>query len=106
MRPSKAIAVTLAGALLAAGGAQAQDAQALLEKYRCNVCHATQESRTGPTYVDIAQRYRGDAKATAALSAAIRQGERGAGPWHMPPHPEISEAEARTMVRYILALRQ
>lgn len=29
----------------------------------------------------------------------------GEGPWHMPPHPEVSDADARRMVRYILSLQ-
>ncbi len=27
------------------------------------------------------------------------------GPWHMPPHPEVSAAQARVMADYILSLR-
>jgi len=34
----------------------------------------------------------------------IRAGIRGGGPWHMPPHPEVSPEEARTMARYIMSL--
>ena len=98
-------AMILAFGLAAAGAVHAQDAQALLEKYKCNACHATNEAKTGPAYVDVAARYRGDAHAGTSLTAAIRSGTQNAGPWHMPPHPEISEADARKMVRYILALK-
>jgi len=28
------------------------------------------------------------------------------GPWRMPPHPEVSQADAREMVRYILSLKK
>ena len=100
------LATVLAAGLSAAGAVQAQDPQALLDKYKCNACHAMNEAKTGPAYLDVAARYRGDAKAASALSAAIRRGAHGVGPWHMPPHPEITEADARRMVSYILALKE
>lgn len=96
----------LAGSLAVPGVVHAQDPQALLEKYKCNACHARNEARTGPAYADVAARYRGDAQAVSVLAATIRSGTQGAGPWHMPPHPEIPEADARKMVRYILALKE
>ncbi|HXX84021.1 MAG TPA: c-type cytochrome [Casimicrobiaceae bacterium] len=102
---AKLLAMILAGGLAAAGAVHAQDAQALLEKYKCNACHAMNQAMTGPAYADVAARYRGDAKAVSTLSAGVRSGAHGAGPWHMPPHPEISESDARKMVRYILALK-
>jgi len=78
--------------------------QALLERYKCVACHRDRESRTGPAYADIAARYAGDPKAPARLAAAIRSGEHGRGPWPMPPHPEVSAADAKAMVRYILSM--
>jgi cytochrome c551/c552 len=32
-------------------------------------------------------------------------GAHSGGPWHMPPHPEVSKADAVTMARYILAIK-
>ena len=102
----KPIATILAASLFASFPAQAEDAPVLLQKYKCNSCHAEDETRTGPAFVDIATRYRGDSKATATVAAVIKDGARGAGPWHMPPHPEISAADAAAMARYILALKK
>jgi cytochrome c551/c552 len=34
------------------------------------------------------------------------KGSHGNGPWHMPPHPEVSDADAKAMVRYILSLKK
>jgi cytochrome c len=76
----------------------------LLQQHKCYFCHADNEAKTGPAFVDIAATYKGNAQATSALVAAIRKGSHGSGPWHMPPHPEVSEAEAKAMVRYILSL--
>ncbi|HEX8011299.1 MAG TPA: c-type cytochrome [Casimicrobiaceae bacterium] len=93
-------------ALLWVGAARAESAQALLERYRCYVCHADREARTGPAYVDVAARYKADPQAEARLVAEVRKGTHGSGPWRMPPHPEVSAADARTMLRYILSLQK
>ena len=89
----------------AAGQVLAEDPRALLHKYKCYVCHADARTKTGPAFVAVAARYRNDPKAFAALVAAVKDGAHGAGPWHMPPHPEVTDADARRMVRYILSLR-
>ena len=100
--------VVLGVAALAIGLAvpegRAQSPQALLEHYKCNSCHAEREVGTGPAFVDVASKYRGDPEAAAALTVAVKQGAHGAGPWHMPPHPEVSGEEARAMARYIMSL--
>ena len=94
----------LVAATFATGVAEAQTPQALLEQYRCYICHDDAETRTGPAYADVAAKYRHDPKAVAVLAALLRKGIVGDGPWHMPPHPEISDAGARTIARYILSL--
>lgn len=102
-----AVQLLAVAALLSAGSiAHAESPHGLLERYRCYVCHAEQETRTGPAFVDVATRYRGDAKAEGRLVPEVRKGTHGSGPWHMPPHPEVSEPDARAMVRYILSLQK
>ncbi len=93
-------------ATLAAGVAQAQAGQALLQRHDCYICHADHETKTGPAYVDVAARYRGDPKAVATLTAVVRKGAHGSGPWLMPPMPQVSDAEAREIVDYILSLKR
>jgi cytochrome c len=97
-------AMALATGLAVAQGGP-QDPQTLLEHYKCNSCHAEREARTGPAFVDVASRYRSDPNAVATLTAAIKRGAHGTGPWHMPPHPELSDKDARTIIGYILSLR-
>lgn len=97
--------VTLCAALLGVGAAHAEDAPALLQKYKCYICHADREPKAGPAYVDVATMYRGKPNATATLVAIVKKGAHGAGPWRMPPHPEVSNAEATKIVRYILSLK-
>jgi cytochrome c len=59
----------------------------------------------GPSYADVARRYRDDSTATARLVRKIREG--GSGVWGkmtMPAHPQITERQASAMVAYILSL--
>jgi cytochrome c551/c552 len=91
------------GSLSFAAPAYGEDAQVLLQKYKCNACHSTRETKTGPAFMDVAARYRGDSQAVSTLATSIKDGTHGAGPWAMPPHPEISAADARRLARYILA---
>lgn len=86
------------------GSVHAETTTALFQKYRCAICHADREPGAGPPYVDIASRYRGTPKPVATLVSIIRNGARSGGPWHMPPHPEVSRAAAAQMARYILSL--
>ena len=95
----------LTGLVWGAGLARAQ-APAMLEQYKCYFCHTDREPKAGPAFADIAARYRGKPQATRMLVASVRNGRHGEGPWHMPPHPEVSEADAKTMVEYILSLKE
>jgi cytochrome c len=79
--------------------------QELLERYRCTTCHATSDAAAGPAWADIAMHYRGKQQANKVVAEKIRSGAHGSGPWHMPPHPEVSQADAATMARYILSTR-
>jgi cytochrome c551/c552 len=82
----------------------AGEAPASLGQYRCYDCHADREAVAGPSFAEIAAAYRGKQDAVARIAADIRSGIRGGGPWHMPPHPEVSANDARAMARYILSL--
>ena len=99
--------VVLAGGLLAAGAAQAQDAMALLTKYGCTACHAIDKKVVGPAYNEVAAKYKGDAGAAAKLAAKVKAG--GTGVWGqvpMPPNPTVTEGDMKTMIAYILALKK
>jgi cytochrome c len=100
--------LTLATVMLAAGIAHAQppDVPALFQKYGCDSCHADREAITGPAYVDIAAKYRGNPHAAAILVAEVRKGAHGGGPWPMPPSPQVPTPDAEKMVHYILALKK
>lgn len=93
--------------LAAAGTASADPAEELLKKHACVACHAVDSQLVGPAYKKVAEKYRGDKKAEAMLVQKVLNG--GAGVWGqipMPPHKgRVTDAEALTMVKHILALK-
>jgi cytochrome c len=86
-----------------------RDAQAsvdLTKKYNCVACHAEAVKKVGPSYKDVADKYRGQSDAADRLAKKIRSG--GAGVWGqmpMPPHPQVPEADARAMATYVLGVK-
>ena len=100
------VSLALAAMMSAVGVAQAQAPQVLLQQYKCYSCHADVETKTGPAYVDVADKYRGNPQAVPIVAAVIRKGIHDTGPWHMPPHPEVSDVDAKKMAQYILSLKK
>jgi cytochrome c len=78
-------------------------ANSLISQSDCKVCHQVNSKSVGPSFVDVATKYKGDASANDRLVKKIRNG--GAGVWGevaMPAHPAMSAADAGTIVNYIL----
>lgn len=82
----------------------AADPPPSLTHHRCYICHSDHEALVGPAFADVAAAWRGRKDAVDQIASDIRAGMRTGGPWHMPPHPEISPSEARAMARYIMSL--
>lgn len=73
----------------------------------CLGCHQIKETSTGPSYMAIADRYRDKGDVVDTLAQKIMQG--GSGNWGSIPmtaHPGLSQENARTMVKYILSLKE
>lgn len=103
--PAKARNGLLLLALAASGIAGAATPEAIAAKAGCVACHAVTRKLVGPTYKDIAAKYRGDAKAPAALAAKVRSGGGGVwGPVKMLPvdAKKASDAELAAMIAWIL----
>jgi cytochrome c len=94
MKSTLAIAFA-AAALLATGVAQAQ--ADLAEKAGCNKCHAADTKKMGPSYKDIAKKYKGNASAEADLVNKLKTGT---------GHPKstASDADLAAVVKWILAM--
>jgi cytochrome c len=72
----------------------------------CLTCHKVNEKAIGPAYADVAKKYPADDATIATLAGKIIKG--GSGNWGevpMTPHPQINEDDAKTMVKYILSLK-
>jgi len=77
----------------------------LMSASDCKSCHIVDKKSVGPSYKDIAQKYKGDATAPEKLANKIIAG--GGGVWGdhaMSAHPQISKNDAATMVKYIMSL--
>jgi cytochrome c len=92
--------------LLASSSAAATEVTVLMKQYRCYLCHDDRDVGAGPAFVDVAKRYRGHRHAASVVAFKIRAGSSSGGPWHMPPHPEVSRSDAAAMARYILSLEE
>jgi cytochrome c len=102
-----AAAVFAAAGLLAASAVQADAGEDLLKKNGCTACHAIDKKLVGPPYLDVAAKYKGDVGAAAKLAEKVKKG--GSGVWGqvpMPPNPQVSDADLKTMIAYILALKK
>lgn len=77
----------------------------LIEKSDCKTCHTVDKAINGPSYTQISQRYQGKAGIEPVLVQKVITG--GLGNWGdraMAAHPQLSEAEVKQMVSYILSL--
>ncbi len=76
----------------------------LAKAKNCMACHAVANKVVGPAFKDVAAKYAGQKDAEAKLSQKVIKG--GSGAWGavpMPANAQVSEAEARTLVKWVLA---
>ncbi len=83
-----------------------QKGLALVAKSNCLTCHKIDEKVIGPAYKDVANKYAGNDTAVTYLAHKVIAGGKGVwGEVMMTPHPDLSEADAEQMVKYILLLK-
>mgnify|MGYP005753013683 FL=1 len=81
-----------------------------LEKIKssdCTSCHMVERKIVGPSYAEVAAKYENNDENVAMLAKKVIEG--GVGVWGevpMPPHPALSEDDAKDMVRYVLLLKK
>lgn len=101
---ARLVSAVAALALLSAGVVSANEE--LAKKSACLACHQTDKKLVGPAYIEVAKKYAGDAGAEAKLIAKVKAG--GSGVWGaipMPPNAAISDADIKTLVKWILAMK-
>jgi cytochrome c len=104
----KAVVISLfISAGLLAGTGNALASEALAKKYNCLACHAVDKKLVGPSYQDVAAKYKGDAGAEAKLIAKVKNG--GSGAWGqipMPPNASVPDADIKTLVQWVLSQKK
>ena len=86
------------------------DAMALAQSSGCTACHAIDKKIVGPSWKDVAVRYKGDPAARDMLISKVKVG--GAGNWNdvtggmpMPPNsPRVSDENIAALVDFLLSL--
>lgn len=78
--------------------------QALAQKSGCLACHAVDRKIIGPSYQDVAKKYKGQ-DVEAKLVDKIKKGGSGVwGPMPMPAHsPQVKDEDIKTLVKWVLA---
>jgi len=96
--------IVVAGLTLASGAAYAN--ADLAKAKNCLACHTLDKKLVGPAYKEVAAKYASDKDAANKLSKKIREG--GVGVWGqvpMPANPQVSEAEAQTLAKWVLSIK-
>jgi cytochrome c len=90
-----ALTVVATVALSAAGAANAQEA--LAKSSGCLNCHAVDSKKIGPSYKDVAAKYKGNPAAEATLVAKITGGKE---------HPPVkaSADDVKSLVKWVLSM--
>src|SRR5258706_3427062 len=97
-----AAVAALAVALPAASPARASEE--LAKKHACFACHTVDKKMVGPSYKDVAAKYRGDKGGEAKLVDKVKKG--GTGVWGqvpMPPNAAVPDADIQALVKWILS---
>lgn len=79
------------------------NATSIAGKNACMGCHAVDRKLVGPSFQQIAAKYKGDATAQGRLETKVRDG--GSGVWGvlpMPSHRNMEAGDIKTVVAWIL----
>jgi cytochrome c len=76
----------------------------MMKQSDCFTCHSVTQKIIGPSYTDVAAKYRNTPGAEDMLVSKVRSG--GSGNWGAVPmvaHPQLSDAQLHAMVKWVLA---
>lgn len=76
----------------------------LAKKHGCFACHTVDKKLVGPSYQEVAVKYRGDKTAEAKLFDKVKKGGQGVwGQIPMPPNAQIPDGDIKTLVKWIVS---
>lgn len=105
MKSGASLILAAAAAFAVAAPAHADAVDDAMTKAGCMACHAKDKKVVGPSFKDIAAKYKGQADAPAKLFEKVRKGGSGVwGPVPMAPNPadKISDADLKAAIDKIL----
>ena len=98
------LACALVAGLTFAAGVQANEK--LAQSSGCMTCHSVDKKVIGPTYKEVASKYRADKTAEAKLVQKVKAGGKGVwGDMPMPPNAHIKDEDIKAIVSWILTLK-
>ena len=78
----------------------------LLAANDCITCHSIDKKLVGPSFIQIAAKYKNDEGLAEYLSGNVIKGSKGLyGNNAMTPHPNINHNDLIAMLKYILSLK-
>lgn len=84
----------------------APDMMALAKQKNCLACHSVDAKIVGPAYKTVAEKYAGKPGAVNMLVNAVLHGHVGTwGQVPMPPNTDVTPAQAKQLVEWILSLK-
>ena len=79
---------------------------ALATSKNCMSCHAVDRKVLGPSFKDVATKYKDDKGAVDTLASKIMKGGSGVwGPVPMPANNQVSEADAKKLAAWVLSTK-
>ena len=106
MKPVAAAATSAASPPASSTPAQtaAPDAEKLLAANNCLACHAVDKKVVGPSYKDVAAKYKDKPDAVTQVAQSIKNGGSGKwGPVPMTPYRDLSDAELKALATWVLS---
>jgi len=76
----------------------------LAKKHACFACHTLDKKMVGPSYKDVAAKYRSDKDAQSKLAQKVKNGSQGVwGTIPMPANSAVPDADINALVKWILS---
>lgn len=101
-----AFGIAAAGLLLGTPALANDDGLALATKNACMACHQVDKKVVGPSFKDVAAKYKSDKTAEAKLAEKVKKG--GTGVWGqipMPPNAQVKDEDIKKIVHWVLSAK-
>ncbi len=101
----KTLLISIAAACLALAG-PAHANEKLAQTNGCTACHTMDKKVIGPSFKDIAAKYRANKGAEAELVKKVKAGGKGVwGDIPMPANAHVKDADIQSIVKWIMTLK-